>query len=1102
MDILKSLRSYNNVINNIEKKELPLVIKGVLSSAKSYLISSICKNLKTTGIIIVSNELEVKNMYIDISSVCNNINVNKFNSKDIFYYTSEASSIELMENRIKVINNLSYNKKNIVILSADALLDKIVSKKQFKSMIFKLNVGQENDFDEVIKKLVEIGYDRVDQVESKGEFSVRGGIVDIYPVLEDDAYRIEFFGDEIDSIRKIDITSQKSISKLEKVTIYPIKDILDYNDKSNSTILDYITDKSLIFLDEPSKIKQKCDIELNQFYDFIKDNKVNDIKDILDIKEEIYLVMKKLYEKQIVIFNNIYDDNLEFNIKKEIKINSEILDLYGNKLSSYIDYLRNENLTDCNILVYSRNKKSIENWKNELIKYNIPVVIDNNVKKYEKGIVYIKEGILTDSIKFNEDNILIVSEKEPIYTKKQKRRARYKKGKKINSFTDIKIGDYIVHDQHGIGIYKGIKKIKIDGKVKDYFKLEYKDEGVLYIGISQMDLIQKYIGSEGKQPRINKLGTVEWTKSKKKVKKSVEELAKKLVELYAERMKIKGFSFSNDTEWQKEFEDTFSYVETDDQLLSIEEIKKDMESNKVMDRLLCGDVGYGKTEVAIRAAFKAVQDNKQVVVLAPTTILVEQHYKTFLDRMKDYPVKIESVSRFKSKKEQKESIDRINSGLSDILIGTHRVLSKDIKFKDLGLIIVDEEQRFGVSQKEKLKNLSINVDVLSLSATPIPRTLHMSLAGIRDMSILEEPPRERKAVQTYVIQKDYDLIKNAIYKEVGRGGQVYYLYNRVKDIHKITQKLKEIMPELSIVFAHGQMRKIELENIMENFIDGNINVLVATSIIETGLDIPNVNTIIIEDADRMGLAQLYQLRGRVGRSTRMAYAYLLYKKDKVLKEMAEKRLKAIKEFTELGSGFKIALRDLEIRGAGNLLGPEQHGHLESVGYDMYCKILDEAVKEVQGKVVNKPVSLNIDININAYIPSSYISNEIQKIEIYKKIANIINEDQMNELWEEIEDRFGNLPKEVKNLLDISYIKSKAIKIGIKQMVQKSNRIIIEFNNNINISIESLMGTVKIYKKKLKLTTSPKTYLTYYRTSLKDEDVLDDLLDIMNKLNSK
>mgnify|MGYP001004896783 FL=1 len=648
------------------------------------------------------------------------------------------------------------------------------------------------------------------------------------------------------------------------------------------------------------------------------------------------------------------------------------------------------------------------------------------------------------------------------------------------NFSDLNIGDFVVHENHGLGIYKGIEKIEVDKVSKDYIKIEYANDGVLYILATGLDVIQKYASSGGKKPRLNKLNSIEWKNTKTRVRKAVKDVAKELVQLYALRQAKEGYQFEKDTVWQKEFEELFPYEETQDQLIAIEATKKDMESKKIMDRLICGDVGYGKTEIAIRAAFKAVSDGKQVVFLVPTTILAQQHYNTFSQRMMDFPISVDILSRFKTASEQKKTIERLRKGTLDIVIGTHRILSKDVSIKNLGLLIVDEEQRFGVTHKEKIKQLKKDVDVLTLSATPIPRTLHMSLIGIRDMSVLEEPPVDRVPIQTYVLEHNEEMIKEAIHRELARNGQVYYVYNRVNNIDEVTNTIARLVPEANVAYAHGQMKERELERIMFDFINGEIDVLVSTTIIETGLDISNVNTMIIDDADKLGLSQLYQLRGRVGRSNRTAYAFLMYKKDKMLKEVAEKRLQAIREFTDLGSGFKIAMRDLEIRGAGNILGDEQHGHMEAVGYDLYCKMLNEAVKGLKGDIpYEETYETTVDANIDAYIPSTYIKSEAVKLEMYKRVADIENEEEFLDMEEELIDRFGELPKSVENLLNIALIKALAHKAFITNIIQKNESIKLVMYNKARVDVTKIPHLLEKYKPVLKFKAETNPYFTYF-----------------------
>ena len=746
-----------------------------------------------------------------------------------------------------------------------------------------------------------------------------------------------------------------------------------------------------------------------------------------------------IHVKSVSAYNNSFE-LLIADLKKYKKNGYRIILLSGSRT-------RAKRLAE-DILNEGLNCFYTEDYDHDLVAGQIMVCYGKVHQGYEYPILQF--AVITDTDIFGEEK------------KKKKRHCTYE-GEKIQQFTDLSVGDYVVHENHGLGIYKGIEKIEVDRKVKDYIKIEYAGGSNLYILATQLDQIQKYAGKDARKPKLNKLGSQEWTKTKGKVRGAVRQIAQDLVKLYAEREEQNGYMYGPDTVWQREFEELFPFEETEDQVLAIDATKRDMESHKIMDRLICGDVGYGKTEIAIRVAFKAIQEGKQVVYLVPTTILAQQHYNTFVQRMKDFPVRIDMLSRFRTAAEQRKTITDLKKGMVDIVIGTHRVLSKDVEYKDLGLLIIDEEQRFGVAHKEKIKKMKENVDVLTLTATPIPRTLHMSLIGIRDMSVLEEAPNDRLPIQTYVMEYNDEMVREAIVRELSRGGQVYYVYNRVNQIADVAAQVQQLVPEANVAFAHGQMQEKQLEQIMFDFINQDIDVLVSTTIIETGLDISNVNTIIIHDSDNMGLSQLYQLRGRVGRSNRTSYAFLMYKKDKMLKEVAEKRLAAIKEFTDLGSGFKIAMRDLEIRGAGNLLGASQHGHMQAVGYDLYCKMLNEAVKTLKGIPTKEDFLTTVDLDVDAFIPPSYIVNEVQKLDIYKRIAGIENQAECDDMKEELLDRFGVIPTEADNLLRIALIRVAAHKLDMIDVKGKNSQIVFTLKDDAQIQVQNipmLLGRVE------------------------------------------
>ncbi|MGM9533834.1 MAG: transcription-repair coupling factor, partial [Intestinibacter sp.] len=937
-----------------------------------------------------------------------------------------------------------------------------------------------------------LGYERVSRIEGLGQFSIRGGIIDVYSLEYTHPIRIELFDDEIDSIRTFDVFSQKSIEKIKKVVITPsrefiypedtslavkkvkqetnqytdddvfnnmdnianktyfqgVENYIDYlYEDTNKSLFTYLPDNAIIVVNDISRLKERCQNYLNEF----KDNYKLNLERGLAIKNQgnllyTYEDLPFLIDDKKLIINSLLPKPVnDFSVTNVINFESREIPTYNSKMNVLVEDLNRLRYNGYKVILAVNSSDRCKKLHEDLFNLGLEATISKsrNIEIKSSQIVIIpaniSKGFEYKSIKFQviTDNEIIGVNKK---TSKKSKKKKNKDGQKIESFLDLKIGDYVVHENSGIGRYTGIEQILVDGVKKDYLKIIYQGGDNLYVPIDQMDKVQKYIGAEAQKVKLNKLGTNEWTKAKAKVKREIEDMTKDLVELYAKREKIKGYKFSKDTVWQKEFESLFPYEETEDQLKAIKETKKDMESSKVMDRLVCGDVGYGKTEVAIRAAFKACMDQKQVAILVPTTILAQQHYNTFKERFENYPIRVEVLSRFKTAKQQREIINDAKKGLVDILIGTHRIISNDINLPNLGLVVIDEEQRFGVKHKESLKKFKNTVDVLTLSATPIPRTLHMSLSGIRDMSVIEEPPQERHPVITYVAEAKESIIQDEIEREIARGGQVFFVYNRVEHIEEMASMIQKLVPDAKVAVAHGRMTSKTLENIILAFLNKEYDVLVCTTIIETGMDISNANTMIIYDADKMGLAQLYQLRGRVGRSSRQGYAYLMYEKDKVLSEVAEKRLKAIREFTEFGSGFKIAMRDLEIRGAGNILGAQQHGHMAVIGYDLYVKMLNEAIKKVKGEPIEEEIDVEINLAVNAYIPNSYISEEADKIEMYKKIASIENKDDMEEIREELVDRFSDLPRSVETLLYIAYIKSMCKKLKIEKIIQNKNEI--------------------------------------------------------------
>lgn len=1148
------------ILSYIDKQKL-FEVQGLSDSSKSYLVSSIFEEIKGSLVIIADNDIEAKNIYEDLNLFCTNVFY--LPSKEMVFYNIDAISGDLRWERLKVIKEILNKKKKIIVTTVEAFVPYYTPINLYKSHKIKIKVEQQIELKELAKVLLEAGYDRVDMVEGKGEFALRGGILDVYPADSIYPYRIELFGDEIDSIRTFNVTSQRSIDKVKSIDIFPAKEIITDNliiEKAIDRIskeLDEVS-QNIKDIDRKSKLRQTVNKNLETLretrtfetidsylpliyeeketlFDYLKDytyvidskvrckGKIDSTYLEFSENSSIFLErgdilpsqVKLAIDKEELIDHMTANANL---VLEEIESNNtflktnNIVELRGISLSNYqgqldllIEDIRSKKEENYKILILSGTRVRGERLVSTLRDRGIESSYCDKVDNIEDGQVVITFGNLLKGFECDELKVCVISDKEVFGEAKRKltKKRGTKKGvSKIKSFTELKPGDYVVHVNHGIGIYKGIKQIEVGGNKRDYLDIVYDKDDKLYVPVEQLDMIQKYIGSEGKLPKINKLGGAEWQKAKSKVKNSVNQIAQELVKLYAERSAIKGHKFKKDTQWQRQFEDEFPYEETPDQISSIEDIKKDMESDKVMDRLLCGDVGYGKTEVAVRAAFKAVMDGKQVAFLVPTTILAEQHYKTMKKRFSDFAVNIDMISRFRTAKEQKQTLQRLKEGNIDILIGTHKLVSKDIVFKDLGLLVIDEEQRFGVAQKEKIKSLSKNIDVLTLSATPIPRTLHMSLTGVRDISVIETPPEERYPIQTYVVEQNDQLIRDAILREIARGGQVYFVYNRVENIAKIAAYIQNLVPESKVSIAHGQMTERELEKEMISFMAKESNVLVCTTIIETGIDIQNVNTIIILDADKMGLSQLYQLRGRVGRSNRIAYAYLLYTKDKVLTEVAEKRLKALKDFTELGSGFKIAMRDLEIRGAGNIMGSAQHGHMATVGYDLYCRMLEDAVKLIKGDIENEPIETTIELRLDAYIPSSYIEDELQKIEVYKKIAAIENNEDYEEVKGELEDRYSDIPTTVINLMDIAYIKGKANSILVEDIKEDNEAVSFKFKEGDKGYKTVYAKLLQRYKKDVVLQFGQKPVFMVKVQDKKKEDELKFLKEIIDYITDK
>ena len=1139
---------FKDLVNKIEEKNGPIAISGLTGVGSLQLLSGINEFTKKPILILTYNEIQAKRMLEDIKYFSDKVTF--FPKKEVVTYDYVAESKELPYERIESLNQIISKKNYIIVTTIEAAMQKLPNKKILYKNSMEFKVGDIKNLEEIKQKLINLGYTRYELIDGRGQFSIRGGILDI-SITTEIGVRIEFWGDEIDSIRTFNIATQRSIKTLEKVKINPAHEYVleenkekiinnikqniyeesqekiveedieqiqegDYISKVDKyfdsfysepqTILEYLSNNCIIALDEITKIKQRAKNISNDNNELIKSllekNKI--VPDAIKNMYSYEQIEEKLKGNQIIYVEK-QDDKVDYQAEKYNFVYREI-NYYKSEIEELIKDLKKWLNNKKEIVVLADNKEKLKKLKNIFEKEEIVSKIEENlnqtiIAKSEESIVTISPGKLSSGFENFELNQIVISADDLIDGGKKKRlpvNTAYKEGQKV-VFADLKIGDYVVHKIHGIGIYIGVNTIKADGVIKDYIKIKYKNDDILYVPTDALDAIRKYIGGDGTAPKINKLGSKEWQNTKAKVKKNLREVAKELIELYAKREKSKGFAFSKDTPWQNQFEASFPYQETDDQLRCIEEIKKDMENNKPMDRLLCGDVGYGKTEVAIRAAFKAVMDQKQVAYLVPTTVLADQQYEEFKKRMEEFAIKVEVLNRFKSKKYQDEVVKKLKLGEVDVVIGTHRLLSKDVEFKDLGLLIIDEEHRFGVKDKEKIKQYKTNVDVLTMTATPIPRTLHMSIVGVRDMSVIYEPPQNRRPVQTYVLEYDEEVIKEAITKELERDGQVFYIFNNVEGIIKKADDISRLDPEANVSYAHGQMTGAKIEEIMKDFIDKKTNVLVCTTILESGIDIPNANTIIVENADKMGLAQLYQIRGRVGRSNKQGYAYITYKREKLLTEVADKRLKAIKEFTQFGSGFKIAMRDLEIRGAGSLLGEIQSGHLEQVGYETYCNLLDEVIKESQGIEVKEEIDIQIDLNVTSYIPDDYIKDSSQKIEIYQNIALCKNEEDIQNVIDEIIDRYGNMPKELENLLSIARIKYLAKDLQIIKINQRQENIVFTFEGGENKY--DIVKLIEIYKEKIKFSPGIKTMITLKIKEKEEQKILNSVTEFLKELKN-
>lgn len=1123
---LEELGEFIEIKEKLQKGMASAALTGCVESQKLHMIYGLGEGVKHK-LIVTFSDLKVKELTEDYRLY--DRNVMSYPAKDLIFYQADIHGNQLVTERIKCLRRMLEGKPVTVVTTFSSLMAPQIPLSVWKEHLLIIDGKSQLDERKLAQRLVEMGYEKNYQVEAPGQFSIRGGIVDIFDLTEENPYRIELWGDEIESIRSFDVLSQRSIEKLSCITIYPAGEMLlsperlkkgmDKIEKEGKAFSEKLRkefhteeahrvetqirelkeqvyefqnlvnldsyvhyfyddtvsflelfDKSTtcIFVDEPARVKEHADAVELEF----RESMMHRVEKGYILPGQMKLLYSadetaaKMQQGRIVTLASLELKNTLFKVDRKADISVKSISSYNNSFEALVQDLKRYKKNGYRMLLLSGSRTRAARLAQDLRDEGLTAFYTEDPdREVQAGEIMTFYGRVMKGFEYPLLKFVIISESDIFGAdKKKKKKKKTYEGRKINDFNELKVGDYVVHENHGLGIYKGIEKVEVEKVVKDYIKIEYRDGGNLYVLATGLDVIQKYASADAKRPKLNKLGTQEWNRTKSKVKEAAGEVAKDLVELYAARQQKNGFQYGKDTVWQKEFEEMFPFEETEDQIAAILATKKDMESSKIMDRLICGDVGYGKTEIAIRAAFKAVQEGKQVVYLVPTTILAQQHYSTFVQRMKDFPVRVDMLSRFRTNAEQKKTVEDLKKGFVDIVIGTHRVLSADVVYKDLGLLIIDEEQRFGVTHKEKIKKMKENIDVLTLTATPIPRTLHMSLVGIRDMSVLEEAPGDRMPIQTYVLEYNEEMVREAIVRELSRNGQVYYVYNRVNNIADVAATIQSLVPEAVVAFAHGQMQERELERIMYEFINGEIDVLVSTTIIETGLDISNVNTMIIHDSDNMGLSQLYQLRGRVGRSNRTAYAFLMYKRDKMLKEVAEKRLAAIKEFTDLGSGFKIAMRDLEIRGAGNLLGAKQHGHMQAVGYDLYCKMLNEAVKNLKGISTAEDFNTSVDLDVDAFIPPAYIVNEIQKLDIYKRIAGIENQSECDDMKEELLDRFGETPVAVENLFRISMIRVNAHKLYITDIKGKNGEIQFTLKEDAKIYAERIPQFLEKHEK--------------------------------------
>lgn len=1205
---LKELKVYNDLLSALENKACQYAY-GADDSQRVHILSSLARDTKRPFIVVCPNDTAGAHIVDDFNALTGG-GAQMLPAREVSFLHAAASSKELSLRRLEAIGKFVSGEVKLLVVPADALMHRLMQKTRFMANVINVSEGECMEPMELIEKLVRAGYERVDIVDAKGQCALRGGILDVYPVGSQNAVRIEFFDDEVDSLRDFDVLTQRSVSRLKSVTMYPASEILIYGNEARKaadkiesmlvlkkpeetedrqrqiekefdlipfeeffeitagdgpleelpsmfelgkkpkkpkksevkknliprstlqkkyspivealkadrlvdgrealihilyekcdTILDY-QENPIIVLDQPDRLRDRCENRMLEFEEYFKAAMERDeaFKDQAELLLTFDQLLPEFDKHSALILQPFLRQQSDFKVKNLFKFECMNATGYSGNIKELARDIEKWKTDGWRVALLAGGVARGKRLSASLMEQNeIVSLYEEQPSTLTPGLPVILPGAVSKGFIYPEIKLAILAEADIFGLGKKKTHAVTRTGNKMAAFTDLNVGDFVVHENHGIGQYMGTVRLSSEGKLRDFLHIRYQGSDKLYVPTDQLDRVQKYIGSEGEVPKLNRLSGGEWQKQKARVKSSIKEIAGDLIKLYAERRAVDGYAFSPDTPWQREFEDAFPFEETPDQLTAIEDIKRDMERPQVMDRLLCGDVGYGKTEVALRAIFKCIMDGKQAALLAPTTILVQQHYATILNRFHKFPVKVDSLSRFKTAAEQKKIIEDLKAGKIDVIVGTHRLLNKDIAYKDLGLLVVDEEQRFGVGHKEAIKQYKKNIDVLTLSATPIPRTLHMSMVGIRDMSLLQSPPEERYPVQTYVVEYSDGLIRDAILRELSRGGQVYVLHNRVQTIDMMYQRLKKLVPEARICVGHGQMREHQLEDVMLDFYEGKFDVLLCTTIIEAGLDVPRANTLIVCESDRFGLSQLYQLRGRVGRSNRLAYAYLTVNPNKVLTPDAEKRLSAIREFTEFGSGFRVAMRDLEIRGTGNLLGAEQSGHMASVGYDLYVKMIEDTVREMRGDMSQGDIQTRIEIKADAYLPQEYVTSDVMRIEMYKKIAGIDSYEAREDLIEELIDRFGDPTKPVMNLIDIAHLKSLAGKIGIDLIQSKGDTLQMRFSMMADIDIMKLISAMEKHKKFMRLIPGNPPSINYFEINKKNEELFKGAVEVMNEI---